>query len=98
MNGKYRPLYNFLSAAELDEVQLSFKAIEAVLGAYLPPSARSLDHGRQWWANNALHGHVQACAWLEAGYFVRDVDVESERVTFFRPVRRNRAAKNGRVR
>lgn len=63
--GKYTPLNTHLMS--LPEAQqsetLSFAAIEQILKARLPPSARS--HVEVWWANG---GHSQADAWLNAGF------------------------------
>ena len=57
-------------------VQLSFAEIDALVGG-LPASARTW---RQWWENEA--GHVQASAWLSAGYKVGDVNLSAETVRF----------------
>ena len=77
---KYEALTKFLAARKEARVQMDFADIEAVLGFPLPKSAR---HYRPWWANSG-HGHVQARAWLEAGFESSEVDLEAERLVFER--------------
>jgi hypothetical protein len=74
---KYEPLARFLKGAE-DVQTLSFEAIERILGAPLPPSARKHE---AWWSNNPT-GHVNAQAWLGAGYRAERVDISGEAVVF----------------
>jgi DNA-binding XRE family transcriptional regulator len=62
---------------------LTFAAIETMLGAPLPPSAR---RQRIWWSNRS-RGAVQATAWMNAGYHVKSVDLTVEQVTFYKPGR-----------
>ena len=78
---KYDPLRRFLRRNSRAEVQMSFADIERVIGAMLPKSAER----PQWWANEAdpLSRHVQAKAWLEAGYEAFLV-ADAEKVTFKR--------------
>jgi DNA-binding XRE family transcriptional regulator len=78
---KYWPLFKHLQQSETDEATLSFAEVEALLGAGLPPSARSR---RGWWSNRSS-GSLQAAAWMEAGYHVDGLDLEQERVTFRKP-------------
>ncbi|WP_430537430.1 DUF7662 domain-containing protein [Blastococcus saxobsidens] len=61
------------------EVTLGFADIDELLGAALPASA---DHHRAWWANDPTH--VQARAWLDAGWAVDAVDRRARRVRFRR--------------
>jgi len=82
--GKYLPLRMCLievSHAESD-VQLSFAEIEQIIDARLPPSAHN---HREWWSNH-VGSHVQARAWLEAGWEVESVDQEARTVRFRRKV------------
>lgn len=60
----------------------SFGEIEDVLGFPLPASARAY---QAWWANQRNGRHVQANAWLDAGWHTQDLDLKARRVTF-RPV------------
>lgn len=80
---KYWPLFNHLQQSGLDEVTLSFREIEQIMGDQLPGSARK---SRAWWSNRSS-GTVQASAWMKAGYHVEDLDLEREQVTFRKPVR-----------
>lgn len=59
-------------------VEFSFADIEELLGFMLPSSAR---RHAAWWSNSA-GTHVQAAAWLQAGYRTQDVSVTLERVRF----------------
>jgi hypothetical protein len=77
---KYEPLAAFLKAKGAGEVRLSFREIEKILGAKLPPSA--YQH-RPWWANEA-RGHVHAKAWLDAGYETTEVDMGAKKLIFKR--------------
>jgi hypothetical protein len=77
---KYEPLQRFLRSRKEREVPLSFEAIEDVLGFDLPRSARLY---APWWSN--VGGtHVQASAWLDAGWRTSNVDVPGGRVVFVR--------------
>jgi hypothetical protein len=76
---KYDPLYVHLKRQHLRRIRMSFKQIEKVIGASLPPSA--FEH-RAWWANELGGTHVHARAWLDAGYRVEDVDQGAAAVSF----------------
>ena len=78
---KYYPLQEYLRQAGGNEISLTFAAIEQILGASLPATARSQ---RAWWSNRSS-GAVQANAWMLAGYHAEGVDIANERVTFRRP-------------
>ena len=78
VEGKYRPLFDYLSHTHADEVVLTFADIEWELQAPLPASARGT---RGWWSNRG-RGSLQAAAWMEAGYEVRDVDLTTGEVVF----------------
>ena len=80
MVSKYEPLQRRLRGIDIDQVRLSFDEIEAILGFRLPDSARALP---QWWAN-AGGSHVQARAWMSAGWRTCQVDVPGGAVSFER--------------
>ena len=80
MANKYRPLTEWLTAQSGDRVVCTFAQLEQVLGDRLPASARDY---RAWWANQPDH-HMQAQAWLGAGWVVRDINLTAETVTFAR--------------
>lgn len=75
---KYEPLEAYLNRQKADTIMMSFSDIEKVIGSPLPPSART---HRPWWGNTAS-GHVNALAWLRAGYRTSQVDMEGERLRF----------------
>ena len=77
---KYAPLKRYLLSCSGPETTMSFSEIEAVIGAVLPPSARK---HQAWWANHGI-GHVNAQAWLDAGWETCRVDLASGRVVFVR--------------
>ena len=72
---KYEPLKEHLLALPEDknEVALSFRQLEAILGFELPKSA--VDY-RQWWGNQRdTKNRSQAEAWLVAGFLVDGVQL-----------------------
>jgi DNA-binding XRE family transcriptional regulator len=77
---KYYPLFRYLQADPADQVTLTFEQIEGLLDAPLPHSAHS---GTAFWSNRGQGGY-QASAWMEAGYYVADVDLSQQRVAFRR--------------
>ena len=87
--GKYDPLQKHLEGRTTPTITLSWSDIEKLIGEPLPPSA--FDHDAAWWANNEDR-HVQARAWLWAGWKVGSVDVETGTVTFRRTPDRTKLA------
>ena len=79
---KYDNLSKYLKAERKDTVSLSFAELESILGFQLPRSAYTY---QVWWANG---GHVQAAAWLNAGFLVDNVSLTDQYVVF----RKNAAA------
>ena len=80
--GKYRRLYEYLSALERPEWRTTFGEIEIVLGFRMPPSARL---HRPWWGNQrGGNGHSHALAWSLAGWETAEVDMETETLLFKR--------------
>ncbi|MDQ0465326.1 hypothetical protein QO010_003113 [Caulobacter ginsengisoli] len=75
---KYVPLENFLRETPEDVHSLSFADVEAIIGQPLPPSARKHE---AWWSNNPT-GHVNAQAWLRAGYRAEQIDIDNGHVVF----------------
>lgn len=59
---------------------MSFKEVAAAAQVKLPASAFRYP---QWWQNDAEH-HVQARAWIEAGYKTENVDLDTKSVEFVR--------------
>jgi hypothetical protein len=80
---KYLPLREHLeSRPEAEtETSLSFARVEGIIGDTLPASSRKY---REWWANESRGSHVQAKAWLEAGWMVESVNLRGQTVTFAR--------------
>ncbi len=81
--GKYAPLQAWLAAHAArgaPTLTVSFAAMEAVLGAALPDSART---HRAWWGNQGARA-PQARAWQDAGWLVDGVALAAGRVTFRR--------------
>lgn len=81
VRGKYAPLYNYLSRATSEELEMTFEKLEAILGFTLPDSARIY---RPWWANQSKSGHSQSMAWAVAGWKTANVDLEEETLNFIR--------------
>ena len=78
MNGKYSPLESHLRDSGRPRVTLTFRDIEHIIGAPLPPAA--FRH-RALWSNNASNW-VGTKAWLAAGYATANVDMENGKLVF----------------
>jgi hypothetical protein len=80
---KYDPLLNYLVELPQDqvEVKLTFSEIENIISNTLPKSAYIYT---AWWANEGVGRHVQAKAWMRAGWEVDTVDLADEWVRFVR--------------
>ena len=78
---KYSPLSEYLArrARYGNFATLTFAKIESIIGANLPSSA---SQNTRWW-NNAS-SRVQAQAWINVGWRVRDVKLNDRTVTFKR--------------
>lgn len=79
MAGKYAPLEKYLRDLPdgHKEVTLGFEQIERIINAKLPASAYGY---RQWWENEKEGNHVNARAWINAGWEVESVDFDRKRV------------------
>jgi hypothetical protein len=88
---KYEPLRSFLAGRSETEVPMSFREIEKLIGAPLPPVA--FKH-RAWWSNNPSNS-VMTKAWLEAGYRTERVDMGSQKLVFRREGRNGEPSGEG---
>lgn len=79
-SSKYDPLTRYLSGRDTQEIPMTFREIEQVLGFKLPEKASGI---RAWWSNNASN-NVMTKAWLAAGYITERVDMGSRRLVFRR--------------
>jgi hypothetical protein len=77
---KYQELKSYLNAQRQPRIRLSFAEVARRAGVKLPTSAYG--HAA-WWANDSK-SHVQAKAWLEAGYKTENVDIAAQTVEFVR--------------
>jgi CBS domain-containing protein len=66
--------------SKLSDIRLTFQDIEALLPEPLPSTAHEHE---SWWSNDYLN-HPQSLTWLEAGWRVRDVNLNVGEVTFHR--------------
>ncbi|MDF3126422.1 HNH endonuclease [Rheinheimera sp. 1928-s] len=79
---KYIPLAEYLASQTSDFTQFTFPQIEELLGFNLPNSARL--HSA-WWANSRTNdSHTWAHLWINSGWEVDSLDINTERVTFRR--------------
>jgi DNA-binding transcriptional regulator YiaG len=78
---KYQPLLDYLRRSDRSQETLTFAEIETIMGEPLPTSART---NRAWWSNRSK-GALQACAWMDAGYLVETLDLDTQQVTFRKP-------------
>jgi hypothetical protein len=81
-SGKYDRLKSYLRAQSTSRLPMTFSEIEKIVGSRLPRSAKLY---RTWWSNDGSH-HVQANAWLGAGYRTEQVDMETTRLVFVREI------------
>ncbi len=79
--GVYDPLTRHLKALPSEIWDTNFAEIERIISRPLPRSAREY---RPWWANQRDSNHSQAKAWREAGWEVRDINLENHTVRFER--------------
>jgi len=81
MAGKYTPLGKYLKniPANVSDMTLSFENIIEIIGSPLPYSAY---HYPAWWSNEKHGNHVEAHAWMNAGWKVEDVDWGRKTVKF----------------
>ncbi len=77
---KYDPLTRYLESQTVAEIIASFDDVERIIGAKLPRSAHVHD---AWWENDE-NAHVQAKAWLAAGFRTERVDRARKRLVFRR--------------
>ena len=77
---KYDVLASYLKSRATQTVPMTFSEIEKVLGFKLPASAFEY---AAWWSNEST-GHVQARAWMRAGFETEAVNVDAKRVVFRR--------------
>lgn len=80
---KYEPLRAYLAnqTPEVSEVKLTFSAIESIIRATLPASARM---HREWWSNEEHPKHGQKVAWHNAGWRTEKVLLDRAVVIFRR--------------
>lgn len=80
MMPKYTPLQRDMQARPRVDTELTFENIEKILGFKLPRSA----HVHTAWWSNERGTHVQARAWMDAGWQVWHADLAKKKV-YFRP-------------
>jgi DNA-binding XRE family transcriptional regulator len=88
---KYFALYEYLRQSGKEKVVLGLDDIERIILDSLPASARK---DRAFWSNRG-RGAVQAAAWIQSGYHVVGIDLESEQIVFERPVLRYMVRREG---
>jgi hypothetical protein len=78
---KYQRLRNHLAGqlATVTRIEMSFGWVIVIISDQLPKSAWL---HRAWWANDPTH--IQAKAWLEAGWETTNVRMEERMLTFVR--------------
>ena len=80
---KYAPIQAWLEKQKAngeEHIEISFHNLETILGEPLPNSAYTQ---RAWWANG---GHMQAFAWINAGWLIKSVDLTAKNVSFYRSI------------
>lgn len=77
---KYAALNRFFQTQTGSLLRMTFEEVERETGFSLPASARL---HQAWWANDRAR-HVQAKAWLDAGYESEQVDMKGQTLVFKR--------------
>jgi hypothetical protein len=77
---KYDPLREFLQRQSKSRVPMTFREIERIIGAKLPPTAW---RERPWWSNSPTNS-VMTKAWLAAGFKSEQVDMTEGKLVFRR--------------
>ena len=75
---KYSALRRQLENAAGPSVEMTFGEVDDIVGG-LPASAR---RHSAWWSNEREGSHVQAHAWMDAGWRAESVNLTAERVRF----------------
>ncbi len=75
---KYQPLREFLESKQEDEVNMTFKELEEIIGSPLPPAKKH----RAFFANDPAHSIAKA--WMDAGFVSQRVDVRTGCLSFVR--------------
>ena len=76
---KYEPLKNYLKNITDSSIELSFEQMEDIIGSPLPESARK---HRAYFSNTRTHSI--SVAWLDAGFYVVNIDYAKGIVSFKR--------------
>lgn len=63
---KYYKLWTYFSKSKKKNIELSLAELQEINCLPLPKSSEI----RTWWSNTPENGHLQAHAWVDAGYFV----------------------------
>ena len=77
---KYDSLKEFLEKERGSAIKMSFRDVDELVEG-LPSSAY---RRREWWANERDGRHVQARAWMSAGWSVDSVNLQESHVVFRR--------------
>lgn len=75
---KYSALRRHLEGVAGTSIEMTFDEVADIVGG-LPPSARRYS---AWWSNERDGRHVQAHAWMDAGWRVDSANLTAERVRF----------------
>ena len=88
---KYTSLQRVFQTQVSDFIRMTFDEVEQEAGTTLPASARL---HQAWWANDRAR-HVQAKAWLDAGFESEQVDMKAGTLAFRRVVVAKTPPKHG---
>jgi len=75
---KYNSLNQFLASSQKDNLTLSFKEIEEIIGFPLPSSATLY---RAWWSNDQTHVQAEN-GWLSSGWQSTSINLNLKQATF----------------
>lgn len=90
---KYEPLVQYLRRQKAEEVELTFRDIERIVGGLLPKASADL----KWWrVEDSPSALPQQRAFAAAGY-VPEPEMRAERVRFVRLTSRTPPAPDGQA-
>lgn len=83
MDANYAPLEEYFRGIPMiqEDVTLTFEIVEKILGESLPSAAYEQ---YDWWGNQKQGTHVEAIAWMNAGWMMETVNLNERWVRFVR--------------
>ena len=75
----YAKIADFLENLDIEELTLTFKEIEDIIGDQLPDTAYTRN---QWWENNEYRHSQAKHGWLAVDWNTFDISLKSKKASF----------------